>query len=136
MRLPRTAAASTASVGKMIVNSKIDLRFLVMEFVISDFENVNIELKDFIDFVLQEKADNNVSTQVIPTGLNRLDKMLNGGFRRGDLCFIAARAYIEKTYLALQLANNISKTGKKVLYFADYLYYYLLQYLLFDWLVS
>lgn len=88
-----------------------------MEFVISDFENVKFELKDFIDFILQDKTSNNVSSQIIPTGFNRLDNMLNGGFRRGDLCFIAARLGIGKTYFALQLANNIAGTGKKVLYF-------------------
>ena len=86
---------------------------LFMEFIIEDFENVDINLKDFIDFVMSGKDEHDI----IPSGFNWLDILLNGGFRRGDLCFIAARFAIGKTYFALQLANNISKTGKKVLYF-------------------
>jgi replicative DNA helicase len=85
-----------------------------MEFQIEDFENVNINLKDFIDFVMFEKGGRNI----IPTGLNALDYMLNGGLRGGDLCFICGRPATGKTAFATQFAGSMAKGDKIVLYFA------------------
>ena len=54
----------------------------------------------------------------IKSDLNRLDKMLNGGFRKGALSVIAGRPGMGKTAFALQIAGNISKNGNNVILFS------------------
>ena len=51
---------------------------------------------------------------IIPTGINHLDALLEGGLHKGELCLIAARSGIEKTTFAMHIAGNIAKEGKKV----------------------
>lgn len=51
---------------------------------------------------------------IIPTGINHLDALLEGGLHKGELCLIAARSGIEKTIFATHIAGNIAKEGKKV----------------------
>lgn len=85
-----------------------------MEFIIEDFENVDINLKVFIDFIMSGKGGCNT----LPTGLNALDSMLNGGLRRGDLCFICGRPGTGKFSFATQFAGSMAEGGKKVLYFS------------------
>lgn len=54
----------------------------------------------------------------IKSGLNRLDKMLNGGFRKGSLAVVAGRPGMGKTAFALQIAGNITKNGYNVILFS------------------
>ena len=54
----------------------------------------------------------------IKSDLNRLDKRLNGGFRKGALSVIAGRPGMGKTAFALQIAGNISKNGNNVILFS------------------
>jgi len=51
----------------------------------------------------------------IPTGFTDLDLLLNGGFRRGQLVFIAGRPAMGKTSLALQMALAVAKHGQPAL---------------------
>ena len=51
---------------------------------------------------------------IIPTGINHLDALLEGGLHKGELCLIAARSGIEKTTFTMHIAGNIAKEGKKV----------------------
>ncbi len=53
-----------------------------------------------------------------PSGFRLLDHTLRGGFRPGELTLLAARPSIGKTALALQLAHNASRSGKRVLIFS------------------
>lgn len=52
---------------------------------------------------------------IIPTGLEKIDTALNGGFRAG-LYVLGAVSSLGKTSLVLQIADNIAKQGKPVLY--------------------
>lgn len=50
------------------------------------------------------------------TGLEELDKMLNGGVRPVDITIIAARPSIGKTSLGFQIAENVAKQGDATLF--------------------
>lgn len=55
--------------------------------------------------------------QAIPTGFTQLDKILDGGLYPG-LHFIGAISSLGKTSLTLQIADNIAKSGRGVLFFS------------------
>ena len=44
----------------------------------------------------------------VPTGFPRLDSILDGGLRPGDLCIVAARPGVGKTAMALNIASHVS----------------------------
>lgn len=50
------------------------------------------------------------------TGLEEMDKMLNGGVRPVDITIIAARPSIGKTSLGFQIAENVAKQGDATLF--------------------
>lgn len=52
-------------------------------------------------------------TGIIPTGFEGLDKILDGGFRKGDLCIITGNDDVTKTFLA-QLTQRIVESGRPV----------------------
>jgi replicative DNA helicase len=54
----------------------------------------------------------------MPTGIHGLDRVLNGGLRRGEMMVIGARPKHGKTALALALARNMSHT-KNVLFISQ-----------------
>lgn len=56
------------------------------------------------------------TTKIIPTGLNQLDKVLNGGLHARQLCFIGARPSVGKTAISQNIIFNASKAGKKCLF--------------------
>lgn len=47
-----------------------------------------------------------------PTGLDWLDRMLNGGMRSGKVYYIAARPSVGKTSLSVQILLNLAKQGR------------------------
>jgi replicative DNA helicase len=53
----------------------------------------------------------------LPTGYHSLDTALNGGLRTGQLIIIAARTSVGKSSYAENIAENIAKNSKSVLYF-------------------
>lgn len=53
----------------------------------------------------------------IPTGLDHVDKLLNGGLRPG-LYLLGAAPGMGKTALALQIADNIAASGRNVLFYS------------------
>ena len=54
---------------------------------------------------------------IVPTGFQSIDQVLNGGFHNKSLNIIAARPGMGKTALALQLAVNMAKNSGKSVYF-------------------
>lgn len=65
------------------------------------------------------KLDNNVSTDVISTGVPGLDAMFNGGgFYRGSNILVSGTAGTAKTTLAAYFANEQCRKKEKTVYFA------------------
>ena len=54
----------------------------------------------------------------ILTGIKPLDEKFRDGIPKGSLVVIAGRPAMGKTSLAIQLAGNIAKSGKRVLFFS------------------
>lgn len=52
----------------------------------------------------------------IPTGIRKLDDVMGGGFRRGELITLGAVSSVGKTTLALQVADHVASTGHTVLF--------------------
>lgn len=70
-------------------------------------------LNKYIDYI---KSDNQLKRT--PTGFNKLDNLLNGGFSNGLTC-LGAISSLGKTTFALQLADNMAKLeNTKVLFFS------------------
>ena len=59
----------------------------------------------------------------LPTGCNIIDKLLNGGFERGVVTYIAGPTKVNKTWLASQTAIYNSILGRQVLYIDTEKYY-------------
>lgn len=61
----------------------------------------------YLDHLQQMSEGNNPA---IPTGIGRLDQLLNGGMRRGEQLVIGARPKHGKTALSLAIARNVAHT--------------------------
>lgn len=57
-------------------------------------------------------------SQVWSSGIDALDKILDGGFRAKQLVFLGAISSLGKTSLALQIADNVARSGRDVLIFS------------------
>ena len=56
--------------------------------------------------------------RVWPTGFAGLDAVIGGGLRSGGLCLLAGPQGLGKTTFALQLARNVVRAGRPVVYFS------------------
>ena len=70
---------------------------------------------DMADHRVRMGADN--ASRVWPTGFDVLDANLQGGFRSGDLILIGGPQGMGKTTWVLQVARNVARQGRPVLYF-------------------
>lgn len=59
----------------------------------------------------------NPQTRPIPTGFSKLDMLLGGGLFQGTLTILGGLSGAGKTSLAVQIAKNISESGRDVLIF-------------------
>jgi len=69
-------------------------------------EHATVALEDYAEeraMALVETWNGSRTTDAIPTGLPYLDRMLNGGFRPGQLIVIGARPGMGKTAIAIRL---------------------------------
>lgn len=73
--------------------------------------NINIEAK--IEKIVDIETDEESRTS---TGLEELDRVLGGGLVKGSLILVGGDPGIGKSTLLIQVANNISRMGLKVLY--------------------
>jgi replicative DNA helicase len=82
---------------------------------------VDLQLQSLTETL--EQADYRVrsgshnSERVWPTGFDVLDANLSGGFRSGDLVLIGGPQGMGKTTWVLQVARNVARQGRPVLYF-------------------
>jgi replicative DNA helicase len=63
---------------------------------------------------IEERKESN--SQLVRTGFPTLDMNCGGGFRRGDLIIIAARTSVGKSTYAENIAENVAKSGHRVLF--------------------
>lgn len=74
------------------------------------------EIKILEDYVLADSVDE--SKYLIPTPYKKLNEVINGGFKGGQLITIGAKTGIGKTTLASNIANYACVANKSVLYFS------------------
>ncbi|WIV13112.1 DNA repair protein RadA [Proteiniborus sp. MB09-C3] len=77
----------------------------------SKVPSINVEAK--IEKIVDIKTDEEFRTT---TGLEELDRVLGGGLVKGSLILVGGDPGIGKSTLLIQVANNISRMGLKVLY--------------------
>lgn len=68
-------------------------------------QHINASLHEYLD-LLQDLSEG--KNPAIPTGIAGLDRILNGGIRRGEMMVIGARPKHGKTALSLALARNMA----------------------------
>jgi len=73
------------------------------------------EITDTVMQQIRDRADGKETG--IPTGFADIDRLI-GGLQNSDLILIAARPSMGKTTFAMNIAQNVAKTGKKVLVFS------------------
>ncbi len=69
-------------------------------------QHINQSIADYLG-LLQALSEG--KNPAIPTGLHSLDRLMNGGIRRGEMMVIGARPKHGKTALALALARNMAR---------------------------
>ena len=82
-----------------------------------DKKNSNKSITEFIEPVMRGAEDFVKGNRGIRTGYRELDNMLMG-LRKGEICFVGARAGMGKSAFALNLAYNNVINKKKVLMFS------------------
>lgn len=75
-----------------------------------------VTLSDFASGYAQHLAEQKPSARGIQTGYRLFDHYVGGGFRAPGIHMVAARAKGGKSFFALNVANNITKTNIPVLY--------------------
>ena len=69
-------------------------------------QHINASLADYLALLNDLSEGKNPA---IPTGIGGLDRILNGGMRRGELMVIGARPKHGKTAVSLQMARNMAR---------------------------
>lgn len=64
------------------------------------------------------RAGSHAATRVWPTGFDILDKNLANGFRSGELILLGGPQGLGKTTWALQVARNVARSGRSVVFFS------------------
>jgi len=64
------------------------------------------------------RAGSHAAARVWPTGFDVLDKNLSNGFRSGELILLGGPQGLGKTTWALQVARNVARSGRSVVYFS------------------
>ncbi len=75
------------------------------------------DLASVIDRTDARLRAGSASQRVWPTGFDLLDSTLGGGLRSGSLALIAGPQGLGKTTFALQVARNVARAGRPVVYF-------------------
>lgn len=68
-------------------------------------QHINASLADYLTLLTDLSEGKNPA---IPTGVDGLDRLLNGGMRRGEMMVVGARPKHGKTAVSLQMARNIA----------------------------
>lgn len=74
-------------------------------------------MPDFISTITAIQ-EGKVTQRAARTTIARLDAMLTGGFKPGELAILGARPGMGKTAIALQFAHNVARAGQSVVIFS------------------
>lgn len=99
--------ASANSVAEQIDKAQMMLAKLATAKSKREPQHINESLADYLALLNDLSEGKNPA---IPTGIDGLDRLLNGGLRRGEMMVIGARPKNGKTALALALARNMART--------------------------
>jgi replicative DNA helicase len=100
--------------NEIIEKALIDFKELLKDNV--RVENFEIVIRNQLKEINEVLKDPSI-IKGIPSGFYELDRLTNG-FEGGELIIIGARPAMGKTAFALNIAYNVAKTGKKVLFFS------------------
>ena len=64
------------------------------------------------------RAGSHAAARVWPTGFDILDRNLSNGFRSGELILLGGPQGLGKTTWALQVARNVARSGRSVVFFS------------------
>ncbi len=82
---------------------------------------VDLQLQSLTETIEQAdyrvRSGSHAAERIWPTGFDVLDSHLQGGFRSGDLILLGGPQGMGKTTFVLQVARNIARQGRPVLYF-------------------
>jgi replicative DNA helicase len=78
--------------------------------------NTEVSLDDVARRLSEGPINASADRATMATGFDPLDKVFDGGLRRGDLTIVGGLPGSGKTILALQWARNLARTGRRVLY--------------------
>lgn len=85
----------------------------------SDYSDMPESITETIDYLQEQQRKHNAGENVgIPTGLNALDKSLNGGWSSPDLIIIGGRPSMGKTQFAVSFAKAAGASGNDTLFFS------------------
>ena len=101
-------ASVTTNFNDMLVNS-LELQAIKTY----EKENVLNYLDEFNTLIKNQEYNKPIST-----GIDELDKALEGGFYRKNLVILGAISSLGKTTLALQIGDNVARNGTDVLIFS------------------
>lgn len=83
---------------------------------------MNLQLESLTDVLEQANdrlhAGSHAAARVWPTGFDVLDKNLANGFRSGELILLGGPQGLGKTTWALQVARNVARSGRSVVFFS------------------
>lgn len=126
--IARQLIKQSTEVLSMAYNDELDV-VDIMEFIEKSFTEIttgSIEsessdmydsLNETLEYIteIQRKANAGISN-AIPTGLNNLNKSLNGGWQAPDLIIIGGRPSMGKTQFAVHFAKNAGLTDNDCLF--------------------
>jgi replicative DNA helicase len=103
-----------------IIAKKHKYDFAVSELLdkIAKFDNENQDNARIstLEEIEKEKEGETNEDLHLPTGFKKLDEVLNGGLRKGNLTVLGARPAVGKTSWGQQVILNIAKQGKVCLF--------------------
>lgn len=83
---------------------------------VSDYSSMHESIKETVDFMIDRQIKQERGESVgIPTGLNSLDRSLNGGWSAPDLIVIGGRPSMGKTQFAVSFAKASGASGNDTL---------------------
>lgn len=94
-----------------VTNKIKDIENIIASNAVNNAHSIGDIFREMLENIRSGKI-----TKPTSTGYRNLDEVLKGGFAKGELVILAARPGEGKTALAGNIAVNIAKQGKKVLF--------------------